>query len=268
MNKLDALKENLSKLDHLAIAYSGGVDSSFLMAVTHDVLGPEKVLGFFAESPLNPQRDQYEAQVVAEMNGWKIQRVKIDPWSNLEISNNEPDRCYFCKKNIFESILSKAKENGFKNLADGTNLDDKDDIRPGIKALDELNVISPLLEVGLSKEEIRKLSKEEYNLPTWNKPSAACLASRIPYGTKLTLENLRIVDEAENHLHGLGYRNCRVRYHGNLCRIELDTHDFEKFMTQDRLGVQEAFRELGFIYVTLDIAGYRMGTANLALEEK
>lgn len=268
MNKLDQLKENLSKLDQVLVAYSGGVDSTFLMAAAHEVLGPDRVKAIFVVSPLNPKRDQYEAQVVAEMRDWKVQNLYIDPWANEEISGNSKDRCYFCKRTIFEKISQEAKKLGYTTIVDGSNLDDLDDIRPGMRALDELEIISPLLEAKLTKEEIRHYSKEVYDLPTWNKPSAACLASRIPYGTPLTKENLAMVDQAESHLHGLGYRDCRVRYHDKLCRIELNPRDFQRFMDQDRLGVQEAFNKIGFVYVTLDIAGYRMGTANLVLEEK
>lgn len=268
MNKLSVLKKNLGKLDQLLVAYSGGVDSSFLMAVAHEVLGPDRVQAIFVASPLNPQRDRYEAHVVAEMNGWKIKTVSIDPWENKEISGNGRDRCYFCKKTIFEKIGQEALALGYSNIADGSNFDDLDDIRPGMKALDELNIVSPLLEAKLTKDEIRLYSKEVYDLPTWNKPSAACLASRIPYDTELTEDNLRMVDEAENFLHGLGYRGCRARYHDKVCRIELNPNDFDKFMAQDREVVQKALEEIGFVYVALDIVGYRMGATNLVLEEK
>lgn len=268
MKKFEQLKENLKKLDNIAIAFSGGVDSTFLMAVAHDVLGPENVMGFFVLSPLNPKRDRFEVQVLADMQDWDYETIEIDPWEIEEIGENSSQRCYYCKKAIFTQVIKEAKKLGYKTLADGTNLTDDGDFRPGIEALEELEIISPLREVGLNKEDIRTLSKEIYDLPTWNKPSSACLASRIPYGTPLTLENLEIVDEAEDYLHNIGYMACRVRYHGNLARIELNPKDFERFMKDDRKNVQKAFERLGFVYVALDIMGYRSGSTNLVLEEK
>lgn len=266
MVKLQGLKEQLKQLKRLAIAYSGGVDSTFLMAVANEVLGPENVRDYFIVSPMNPQRDVYEAHAIAEMNHWNVKTIKSDPWEEEKIYRNEADRCYFCKHSIFEDILEEAKKEGFAYLADGSNIDDEGDYRPGMKALEELKVLSPLREMGLSKEEIRKYSKECYDLPTWNKPSATCLASRIPYGTPLTKENLSLVDQGESLLQGLGYKNCRLRYHGNLCRIELLPEDFERFMANDREQVFEELRKLGFIYVTLDLFGYKSGSTNLVLE--
>lgn len=268
MEKFNQLKDIIKSYGKVAVAFSGGVDSTFLMAVCHEVLGRENVKGYFMSSDLNSSQDQFDVNVLAEMNDWNYTVIKFDLWDHEEIVQNNPKRCYYCKKSILEKIMQQAQEDGFDTVIDGTNASDMDDCRPGLRAIEELDLNSPLKEAGLTKEEIRELSKKVYDLPTWNKPSGACLASRIPYDVKLSPENLHIVNEAESILTGLGYHGCRVRYHGNLARIELDPGDFHKFLDQDRLKVHEAFRELGFVYTTLDVLGYQVGSTNLVLEDQ
>ncbi|MDO5037863.1 MAG: ATP-dependent sacrificial sulfur transferase LarE [Tissierellia bacterium] len=266
MDKFEELKAYISQYDQVAIAYSGGVDSSFLMAVATDVLGKDRVLGLTLKSALTPRKEIMEAAYLAGVHGWNTELVDLDLWDQDQVVKNQPRRCYYCKKVLFTHLQSLARDRGMEVLFDGTNKDDESCYRPGMEAIKELKVLSPLRELGLSKEEIRRYSKEVYDLATWNKPAAACLASRIPYGQALTEENLRQVEEAEAFLQGLGYMTCRVRHHGNLARLELAKEDMGAFMEKDRESVYQALRDLGFIYVALDLVGYRQGSGDLVLE--
>ena len=260
MTKLDNLKKYLRGLEQVAVAFSGGVDSTFLLKVAHDTLG-DKVSALTAASVFVPQReldftkkfcaDNNIRQIIFEADVLKIDGVKENP----------VNRCYLCKRALFENFLRLADD---KILVEGSNTDDASDYRPGIKALAELNIKSPLREVGLYKSEIRELSKE-MNLPTWNKPSMACLASRFVYGESLTEEKLSQVESAEEFLFDKGFNQLRVRVHGNLARIEILPEDFPKLMKL-RGDIVNKLKSLGFDYVTLDLQGYRVGSMNSGLK--
>ena len=255
------LKELLLSYGKLAVAFSGGVDSTFLLQTAHDVLG-DRALAVTAAPVFVPPRELQEAKDFCRSRS--IQQIVI-PAEALNIDSvrhNPPDRCYHCKHEIFGNILRVAGENGISFVAEGSNTDDVSDYRPGMRAIRELGVKSPLLEAGLSKEDIRALSRE-MGLPTWDKPSFACLASRFVYGEQITDERLFMVDRAEQLLMDLGFRQFRVRIHGDLARIELLPEDLETLIRQDlREKVYRSLKEYGFSYVTLDLAGYRTGSMN------
>lgn len=245
----------------IAIGFSGGVDSTFLLKAAQDVL-KDKVLAVIAKSPLHPLREFREAMDI--VNKWNINYIVINPAElNIEgFSANPVNRCYFCKKEIFTKIRKAARDNGIQYIADGSNFDDLSDYRPGMIAIRELQVISPLMDSGLTKDDIRSLSRE-IGLPTWNKPAFACLATRFPYGQKITAERLAMVDKAEQYLLDLGFRQVRVRYHGEIARIEVDYNERQKFFNERILD--ETYTELkaiGFTYIALDLKGYRMGSMN------
>lgn len=259
--KLKALKENLEKREKVIIAFSGGVDSSFLLKVAHDVLG-DNVLAVTARSSTYPEREFNEA--VAFATQYNIpHRVIVSEELEVEgFSDNPLNRCYLCKQELFDKMLTIAKEEGYSYVAEGSNHDDLGDYRPGLQAVSELGIISPLREAGLTKDEIRVLSKE-LGLKTWNKPSFACLSSRFPYGEKITVEKLQMVDKAEQFLIDLGFLQTRVRHHGSVARIEVDEVEFDRFMDKDiRNKVYLKLKELGFIHVALDLKGYRTGSMN------
>ncbi len=255
-NKYEALKKNLRGLGKVAVAYSGGVDSTFLLAVAHEVFG-DKVLALTAASCFVPRRELAAAKKFCTDK--KIQQIifAADVLDVAGVADNPVNRCYLCKRALFENFLRLAED---KILVEGTNTDDVGDYRPGMRALAELNVKSPLREVGLSKAEIRELSRE-MNLPTWDKPSMACLASRIPYGETLTVEKLSRVETAEDFLLNAGFKQLRVRVHGKTARIEILPEEFARLIEM-RKEISTKFKELGFSYVTLDLQGYRTGSMN------
>lgn len=264
--KYNSLQSRLLELGSLAVAFSGGVDSTFLLQVAHDVLG-DRALAVTATPPFVPVREQKEASDLCREAG--IRQIVIPPEAlNIEsIRHNPPDRCYHCKRLIFGKIIEAAQQNGIPYVAEGSNTDDTGDYRPGMRAIRELGVLSPLLDAGLSKADIRTLSKE-LDLPTWNKPSFACLASRFVYGEAITDERLSMVDQAEQLLLDLGFRQFRVRIHGDLARIEILPDDFKKIMEADcREKVYSELKAYGFSYVTLDLAGYRTGSMNEVLKQ-
>lgn len=259
--KYKDLKEYIKSLESVVVAFSSGVDSTFLLRVAHDVLG-DNAIAVTASSCSFPVRELSEATEYAAANG--IEHVIVDS-EELEIegfSQNPPNRCYLCKRELFEKMIEVAHSKGFKEVIEGSNMDDLGDYRPGLTAINELKVKSPLREAGLTKEDIRKLSKE-LGLPTWEKQSFACLSSRFPYGETITAEKLKMVDEAEQLLIDLGFRQVRVRHHGTVARIEISEEEFSKIMSPEiRNQINDRFREIGFTYVSLDLAGYRTGSMN------
>lgn len=259
MNKLDELKKYLRGLGKVAIAFSGGVDSTFLLSVAHEVLG-DNVLALTAASKFIPRRELDEAKKFCAAVGIKQIIFEADVLNIDGIENNPANRCYLCKRALFENFLRLAED---KILVEGSNTDDDGDYRPGMRALAELKIKSPLREVGLSKAEIRELSRE-MNLPTWNKPSMACLASRFVYGEPLTEEKLSQVEAAEEFLLSTGFTQLRVRIHGNLARLEVSPENFSKLLNL-RGVIVDKLKSLGFTYVTLDLQGYRVGSMNETL---
>lgn len=258
--KLENLKTYLRSLGSLAVAYSSGVDSTFLLKVAHDVLG-DKAIAITATSSFYPKRESQEASDFCKSKGIKQIIVASEELDIPEIRHNPTNRCYLCKKDLFTKILSIAKENGIDNVAEGSNMDDMGDYRPGLKAIAELGIKSPLRECDLYKEEIRALSKQ-LGLPTWNKPSFACLASRFVYGEEITIQKLKMVEKAEEALLKLGFKQFRVRIHGeNLARIEVLPADLEKLFSL-RETISKALHEVGFTYITMDLSGYRTGAMN------
>lgn len=261
LNKYNKLKEYLASLGSLAVGFSGGVDSAFLLAAAHEALG-DSVVAVTVRSPFVPATDLEEAEVFCSDRGIRYIIVDVDPLGDETIRSNPTDRCYHCKKKDFRAIFDIAREQGVQYVADGSNADDISDYRPGAKAMKELGVISPLQKAGLTKREIRELSKD-MGLPTWSKPAAACLASRIPYGDELEAEKLAMVDTAESFLKEQGFTNVRVRVHGDLARIELMPDETGRMADDSmREAVYDKLKEIGFIYVTVDLKGYRMGSLN------
>jgi uncharacterized protein len=259
--KLELLKKNIEKMESMAVAFSGGVDSTFLLKVAHTVL-KDKAVAVTARSSTYPKRELDEAVEFVRSIG--IRHIVIDS-EELDIegfSGNPVNRCYFCKKTLFSKIREVAEENGIEFIADGSNMDDLDDYRPGMQAVRELHVASPLKEAGLTKNDIRQLSKE-MGLPTWDKPSFACLASRVPYGQEITREKLNMIEKAEQYLLDLGFKQVRVRHHGDIARIEVPPQEIGRFFNSELTGkVHDTLKEIGFSYVTLDLKGYRTGSMN------
>lgn len=262
--KKQRLQDHLRGLGSVIVAYSSGVDSTFLLKVAHDVLG-DKAVAVTARSCFFPARELQEAAAFCESEGIEQIVADYEPLSVDNVKENPKNRCYLCKKALFSQLCRIAAEKGFNSVAEGSNMDDNGDYRPGMRAVKELGVKSPLQEAGLTKAEIRALSRE-MGLPTWDKPSYACLATRFVYGDTITEEKLLMVDKAEQKLIDLGFRQLRVRVHGSLARIEVEKDCFEKIIQPDVANqLTQYFRELGFLYVALDLEGYSMGSMNKTL---
>lgn len=251
----------LEKCMPLAIAFSGGVDSTYLL---HEAVkaGKEKVTALIMKTPSVPERELDEAVTFCKSRGISFFVLPADPFSAAGFRENGRDRCYICKHFLFSALLEKAKEEGIPFVADGTNADDTKEFRPGLRALKELDIRSPLAEAGLTKKEIRELSEKE-GLPTWNKPSFSCLATRFPYGEELTVEKLRRTEAAENLLAELGFTQRRVRVHGNLARIEVLPAEIP-LLLERRDMISSRLEELGFLYTTVDLKGFRSGSMDTA----
>lgn len=262
--KLAWLKADLNGLGSVALAFSGGVDSTFLLKVAHEVLG-DRVIAVTARSCLFPGREQEEAAAFCKREGIRQFVFDLNEFAVDGFRENGPDRCYLCKRELLKTMMRVAGEHGIRHVAEGSNMDDEGDYRPGLTAVAELGIRSPLREAGLFKEEIRELSKG-MGLPTWEKPSFACLASRIPYGDSITEQKLRMVDQAEQFLLDQGFHQCRVRVHGNMARLEVLPEEFEKLLGRElREEVVSRLQSYGFSYVSMDLSGYRTGSMNETL---
>jgi len=261
--KLQKLKQILKSLESVLVAFSGGVDSTFLLKVALDTLGKENVLAVTATSETYPKRELDEAIDMAKMLGAKHILIESGEVDIPEFQHNPENRCYYCKYELFSKLKETASQYGVKYVLDGTNFNDvTSDHRPGKVAADELGIRSPLLEAGITKEEIRYLSKT-LALPTWEKPELACLSSRFPYGTPITREKLLMVEKAEDFLKEMGFKQLRVRHHDNIARIEVEEKDLRRFLEDGlKYKVIKRFKEIGYKYVVIDLQGYRRGSMN------
>jgi pyridinium-3,5-biscarboxylic acid mononucleotide sulfurtransferase len=263
--KIEKLKEIFQSMGRVLVAYSGGVDSTLLLKVARDTLGDENVIAVTALSPLYPERELAWAKQLTQTFG--IEHLLIQS-NELEIegfSKNPPNRCYYCKRELFEKLLKLSKDWGISWIIEGSTLDDEKDHRPGRIAIQELGIRSPLKEAMFTKMDVRELSKA-LGLTTWDKPSFACLASRFPYGEEITLKGLKMVDEAEDFLFGLGFKQVRVRHYQNLARIELYPEEMGRLMDGSlREKVVSHLKSIGYHYITLDLQGFRSGSMNEVL---
>lgn len=267
-NKLTQLNKLIKSFKNAAICFSGGLDSSFLAKCAIDALGSENVIGFIAKGDSLPQWAFEIAKYTAKKIGLNLIVIPTNESQLPEFKNNSPQRCYFCKKYIFSKIIDSANSHGFKNVLCGTNFDDLDDFRPGNRATKELGVLTPLLDCRITKNEIRKLAKQ-LQLPNAEMPATPCLASRVPYGKKITDEKLNQIEKAEDLLIDFGFEVCRLRHHGNLARIEVPEAQIG-LLFKDSNRLQElisGIKKLGFKYVTVDLEGFRSGALNEVLSD-
>ncbi len=260
--KLERLQTILRRMESCVLAYSGGVDSTFLLKVAHDVLG-DRVLAVTATSETYPAEELEEAVTLARQIGARHLVLETRELENEDFASNPPTRCYFCKTELFSKLEKVAREESLAYVIDGFNVDDLGDFRPGMQAGQERGVRSPLREAGMGKAEIRALS-QEMGLPTWDKPALACLSSRIPYGNRITREKLDQIDAAERFLRQIGFRQLRVRHHDNIARIEVSPEEMETLLVHAE-AIVKRLKSLGFLYVTMDLQGYRTGSMNEVL---
>ena len=259
------LVNNLIQMESVIVAYSGGVDSAFLAAIANEVLG-DKSIAVTAVSPSLAPSELEEAKTLASELGLNFMTLNTKEVEREDYQANNPDRCFFCKDELYSHLIRYAEEEGYKFVLNGTNKDDLGDYRPGIEAAKQYGVLSPMVDVNLTKEEIRLLSKD-MDLNTWDKPAQACLSSRIPYGTTVTVEALTKIAKAEHFLRTKGFKQLRVRHHDTIARIEMEPTDFQDLISEPlRTEITEAFKDFGYSYVTLDMDGFRSGSLNEILK--
>jgi len=266
--KFDTLQEILRQLSKVIVAYSGGVDSTFLLKVAVDTLGAENVLACISVGPSEPANQLQRAAEVAKSIGAELQIVEANELADPNFTANEADRCFHCKSHLCKVLLDIARQRGFKHVVFGTNYNDLDDFRPGNRAMQVFGIRSPLAEARLTKSDIRQLSKE-LGLPTADLPASPCLASRIAYGIEVTEQRLRQIDDAEGFLRELGFVEFRVRHHDTVARIEVNRRDIERIATEPiRSQIVEKIKSLGFKFVTVDLQGFRSGSLNEPLSDE
>ena len=257
--KIKRLKNIISSYENIAVAFSGGVDSSFLLKISSEALG-KKCIAFTFETPAHLKDEINQAKKIAQSLNVKHIIIPVDLTELKEFQSNTFDRCYHCKKFMFSKLKNQVKNKGIEYILEGSNSDDLNDYRPGMKALQELDIKSPLIEAGLNKSEIREISKQ-IDLPTWDKPANPCLATRIPYGETISKVKLKQVKEAEKILHNIGINELRVRNQNNIARIEVKKTDYQLILDNTEKIIKK-FKELGFTYITLDVEGFRSGSLN------
>ena len=262
-NRLNRCREILRSLGSVVVAFSAGVDSTFLLALAVETLGSRNVLAAMGISPSLPQRERQAGRRIAHQIGVELVEVETTELSDPHYVSNPPDRCYYCKINLFKRLKKLSARRGIRAVVSGANADDTGDFRPGLLACKELDIRNPLLEAGLTKKEIR-LASRAMGLETWNKPAMACLATRVPYGDRITIEKLQRIDQAESILKDLGFSQCRVRDHDVLARIEVPTDEIAK-VVEFRETLIASLKSLGYIYITLDMEGFRSGSMNESL---
>ena len=265
LKKQKKLEFVLKDLESVLVAFSGGVDSTLLLFVARSVLG-DKVLAVTARSPSLPQRELDAAVELSGLIGAEHLILQTHEMSNPQYHQNPPDRCYYCKSELYGKLKTVAEERKLRHIVNGINLDDLGDHRPGIGAAREAHVLSPLCEAGFTKQDVRDLSRK-LNLSTWEKPAMACLSSRVPYGQEITKEKLAMIEQAEDVLLSMGFKGLRVRHHGDIARIELNQQDIARFFAEGKAeSVQNRFKEIGFTYAAVDIIGYQPGRLNEKLD--